>query len=211
MHMECLDFTSQLDDYLDGRVDEFPVREHLNVCADCRQRFQHAVAVQSSLRMLSPPEAPPAFLEQAISRASRLNTADAHPRRWAVFGMALAASLVLGVAAGVFLSLRGAPVQTVALAVERPETVRMVFNSAKPLQAATLSLALPENLEVVGYGSRRELSWQTNLREGQNLLQLPLIAHGAVKDELLARLSHGASTKTFRVKFEITKTDTPGM
>lgn len=207
--MECLDFTSQLDDFLDSRVDERPMREHLNLCDDCRKRFQHAVAVQSALRKLSPPEAPPAFLEQAISRASRPNAA--HPRRWAMLGMALAASLVLGVAAGVFLSLREAPVQTVALAVERPETVRMVFNSARPLQAATLSLALPENVEVVGYGPRRELSWQTDLREGQNLLQLPLIAHGAVKDELLARLSHGASTKTFRVKFEIAKTGTPGM
>jgi hypothetical protein len=125
--------------------------------------------------------------------------------------MALAASLVLGVAAGVFLSLREAPVQTVALAVEQPENVRMIFNSAKALQAATLSLTLPENIEIVGYGSRRELSWQTDLREGQNLLQLPLIAHGAVRDDLLARLSHGASTKTFRVKFEIAKTGAPGM
>lgn len=209
--MECLDFASQLDDFLDSRVDERPMREHLNLCDDCRKRFQHAVAVQSALRKLSPPEAPPAFLEQAISRASRPSAAGSHPSRWAMFGMALAASLVLGVAAGVFLSLREAPVQTVALAVERPETVRMVFNSARPLQAATLSLALPENVEVVGYGPRRELSWQTDLREGQNLLQLPLIAHGAVKDELLARLSHGASTKTFRVKFEIAKTGTPGM
>ena len=128
-----------------------------------------------------------------------------------MLGMALAASLVLGVAAGVFLSLREAPVQTVALAVERPETVRMVFNSAKPMQAATLSLALPENVEIVGYGHRRELSWQTDLREGQNLLQLPLIARGAVKDELVAQLSHGTSTKTFRVKFEIAQKGTPGM
>jgi hypothetical protein len=209
--MECLDFTSQLDDFLDGRVGERSMREHMNVCDDCRQRFQHAVAVQSALRKLSPPEAHPGFLEQAILRATRPNAAEAHPRRWAILGMALAASLVLGVAAGVFLSLREAPVQTVALVVERPETVRMVFSSAKPLQAATLSLALPENLEVVGYSGRRELSWQTDLREGQNLLQLPLIAHGAVKDELRARLSHGASTKTFRVKFEMAKADRPGM
>jgi len=207
--MECADFTSQLDEYLDGRADESPIREHLNVCDDCRRRLQHAVAVQSALRKLTPPEAPPAFLEQAISRASRPNALPR--RRWARLGVALAASLVLGVAAGVFLSLREAPVQTVALAVEQPENVRMIFNSAKALQAATLSLTLPENIEIVGYGSRRELSWQTDLREGQNLLQLPLIAHGAVRDDLLARLSHGASTKTFRVKFEIAKTGAPGM
>jgi len=31
-----------------------------------------------------------------------------------------------------------------------------MFNSAKPLKAATLSLALPENVELVGYGNRRE-------------------------------------------------------
>ena len=63
----------------------------------------------------------------------------------------------------------------------------------------------------MGYAGQRELTWQTDLREGQNLLQLPLIVHGAVKDDLLARLSHGASTKTFRVKFEIAKANTPGM
>jgi len=63
-------------------------------------------------------------------------------------------------------------------------------------------LVLPDNVEVVGYGSQRELVWQTDLREGQNLLQLPLIARGPVKDEILARLSHGASTKTFRLKVE---------
>jgi len=208
--MECLDFRSQLDDYLDGRLDERPLREHLNACADCRRLVQHAQAVQEGLRKLSPPQMHPAVVDRAILRATRPSVVDAHPRGRARFGMALAASLVLGLALGAFFSLREAPVETVALAVEKPETVRMVFNSAKPLRAATLSLSLPENVEVVGYTGQRELTWQTDLREGQNLLQLPLIARGAVKDDLLARLSHGTSTKTFRVKFEMAKASTPG-
>jgi hypothetical protein len=91
----------------------------------------------------------------------------------------------------------------VALTLERPETVRLMFNSATPLKAVTVSLALPENVELVGYGDRRELSWQTDLREGGNLLQLPLIAHGTTKGELVAHLSHGESGKTFRLKIEI--------
>src|SRR5262249_28701880 len=115
------------------------------------------------------------------------------------------ASLLLGVGAGAYLALRAAPVQTVALTVEQPETVRMVFDSAKPLRAATISIALPDNLDLVGYAGRRELTWQTDLREGQNLLQLPLVAHGAVRDELRAKLSHGSSTKTFSVKFDVAK------
>jgi hypothetical protein len=125
--------------------------------------------------------------------------------------MALAASLVLGVALGAFLAMRAEPVQTVVLTLERPETVRLMFNSAKPMKAAMLSLALPENIELVGYGNRRELSWQTDLLEGGNLLQLPLIARGTAKDELVARLSHGESSKTFRLKFEIENASTSGM
>jgi len=209
MIMECIDFTSRLDDYLDGQADERGMQAHLRGCAECSRQYQHALAVQAAVRKLAPPEVHPAFGDQAILRATRPNAA--HPRRRAVLGVALAASLVLGVALGAYLSMGDAPVQSVVLAVEKPETVRMVFNSSKPLRAATLSLALPDNVEVVGYGSRRELSWQTDLREGQNLLQLPLIAHGTVKDELLARLSHGAGTKTFRLKIETSNAGTSGM
>ena len=126
-------------------------------------------------------------------------------------GMSLAASLVLGMAVGAFLVIGSAPVQTVALRVERPENVRVMFNSAMPLQAATLHLALPENLELVGYRDQRELTWQADLREGGNLLQLPVIARGTVKDDLVARLSHGGSTKTFRVKFEVESASRLGM
>jgi len=125
--------------------------------------------------------------------------------------MALAASLVLGVALGVFLATQREPVQTVALTIDRPETVRLMFNSAKPLKAATVSLALPENVELVGYGGRRELSWQTDLREGGNLMQLPLVVRGVTKDDLVASLSHGGSSKMFRLKIEVDNAGRPGM
>jgi hypothetical protein len=207
--MQCSEFIFQLDDYLDGRADGRPMQEHLAGCERCRRLHQHAVSVQEALRKLSPPEMHPAFADRAIARATQANSAFRGRR--AVVGTALAASLVLGVTVGAFLTMRDAPVQEVVLTVERPETVRMVFSSAKPLRAATLNLALPENIEVVGYAGQRELTWQTDLREGQNLLQLPLVARGAVKDELLARVSHGTSSKTFRLKFAVANAVRPGM
>jgi hypothetical protein len=169
------------------------------------------VALQGALRTLPAPTLHPDFVDQALSRATHAAVGSARRTRRAVLGMALAASVVLGVALGVFLATQPAPVQKVALTLEQPEMVRVMFNSAKPLQAATLSLALPENVELVGYGERRELTWQTDLREGGNLLQLPLIARGTVKDELVARLSHGGSSKTFRLKIEIKNAVKSGM
>ena len=201
--MECQDFAEQLDDLLDGGLDALQrkaIQEHLESCADCRRQHEHAVAVLQAVRKLSPPALHPGFIDQALSRATRI--AEARPRWRPKLGMALAASLVLGVALGVFFATQPT-VQTVALTIDRPETVRLMFNSAKPLKAATLSLALPENVELVGYGNRRELSWQTDLREGGNLMQLPLVVRGATKDDLVARLSHDGSSKTFRLRIEV--------
>ena len=212
--MECSDFALRLDDLLDGRLHALgrkSIEEHLGRCPDCRQRYEHAVAVLEAVRKLSPPALHPGFIDQALSRATRPAAGAARPKWRPVIGMALAASLVLGVALGVFFATRPDPVQAVALTIDRPETVRLMFNSAKPLKAATLSLAIPENIELVGYGNRRELSWQTDLREGGNLMQLPLIARGATKEELVASLSHGGSSKMFRLKIEVDNAGRSGM
>jgi len=201
--MECRDFAQQLDDLLDGGLDaarQKSVHEHLGRCPECRRRYEHAVAVRQAVHELSPPAPHPGFIDQALARATRIG--EARPGWRPKLGMALAASLVLGVALGVFFATQPT-VQTVALTIDRPETVRLMFNSAKPLKAATLSLALPENVELVGYGNRRELSWQTDLREGGNLMQLPLVVRGATKDDLVASLSHDGSSKTFRLRIEV--------
>jgi hypothetical protein len=212
--MECSDFALRLDDLLDERLDALgrkSVQGHLGLCSDCRHRHGHALAVLETVRKLSPPALHPGFIDQALSRATRPAAGAARPKWRPVLGMALAASLVLGVALGVFLATRPEPVQAVALTIDRPETVRLMFNSAKPLKAATLSLALPENVELIGYGGRRELSWQTDLREGGNLMQLPLVVRGAPKEELVASLSHGGSSKTFRLKIEVDDAGKSGM
>jgi hypothetical protein len=204
MKMECRDFEEQLDDWLDGQLDaarQASIREHLELCQGCRRRREHAFVVQSALRVLAPPALRAGFANQALSRATGRSGAVAYRR--AAISAALAATLVLGVAVSAFFATRPAPVQTVALALDRPETVSLVFTVAKPLEGAMLNLALPENVELVGYGGRRELSWSTDLHEGGNLLRLPLIARGTSKDELVARVSHGASSKTFRLRIEV--------
>src|SRR5437762_3502569 len=211
--MDCSEFASRLDDLLDGRLHALgrkSLEEHLERCADCRTRYEHSAAVLEAVRKLTPPAPHPGFIDQALSRATRPVPA-AHSKWRPVIGMALAASLVLSVALGVFLAVRPDPVQAVVLTIDQPETVRLMFNSAKPLKAATLSLALPENVELVGYGGRRELSWQTDLREGGNLMQLPLVARGVTKQELVASLSHGGSSKTFRLKIDVDNAGRSGM
>jgi putative zinc finger protein len=199
--MDCRSFALRVDDWIDGRLDKAeqePLRMHLQGCAGCRRGHEDAEALRAQLRALPAPAMRPGFAEQALAKAGG-------PRIGyrAVPAMALAASLVLAVGvAAILFAVRPEPAPTVTLSVQQPESVHLVFNSAKALQGATLSLSLPQNVQIVGYGDQRELTWRTDLREGANLLQLPLVLHARTSGEFVAVLSHGESSKTFRLKIE---------
>ena len=201
--MDCRCFALQVDDWLDGRLnvaERQSMQSHVESCPGCRRGYGAAGALRAALRTLPAPALRPGFAERALAKAA------AAPRtgRQAVLGMALAASVVLGLGvAAILFAVRPEPVQTLVLTARQPEDVRLVFNAGKPLPGATLSLSLPENVEIVGYGERRELTWQTDLGEGGNLLRLPLVAHGPAGGELVARLSLGASSWTFRLRIKV--------
>lgn len=199
--MNCHDANAQLDDYLDGRLaagGHEAIDGHLQRCPQCRRRYEQAAALPALLRTLPAPAPRPGFVEQALARAQR----GTRPWRSAV-RLALAASLALGVALGVFLKLRPADAPPVVhVALDAPQTVRLVLNSAQPLAGVTLHLTLPEHVELVGYAGRRELAWQTELRPGANLLRLPVVARGAGQGELVTRVSHAEGRKTFRVRIQ---------
>lgn len=212
--MDCRNVILHLDDHLDGQLDatqHAAVQEHLERCPQCRRRYQQAAALRAVLRSLPVPAPRPGFVQEALARATL--RAQRRAERRSTLGVALAASLVLGVALGMLVAQRPAerPDPVVSLVLEQPEIVRLAFNAARPLTGVTLSLTLPENVEIVGYAGRRELTWQTDLREGVNLLELPLVAYGPTRGELVAHLAHGASSKTFRVKIQTGRAEEAAM
>ncbi|MGH8721255.1 MAG: anti-sigma factor family protein, partial [Burkholderiales bacterium] len=119
--MDCRLFAQQVDDWLDGRLnadDGQSLQLHLQGCARCRSGYHDAEQLRAQMRMLPAPALRPGFAEQALARAV------AAPRggRQAMLGMALAASVVLGLGVAVILfAVRPEPVHTVILTVQQPE------------------------------------------------------------------------------------------
>ena len=66
-----------------------------------------------------------------------------------------------------------------------------------------LRFALPEGIELDGYSGRQMLAWTTDLREGKNVLKLPLVAYGAPTEDIVATVTHGEDTKTFRLAVRV--------
>jgi hypothetical protein len=154
-------------------------------------------------------EASAGFYDRALVRATHEGTRRQR-NRWVMtgFGSAVAAGLVLWLIGGFFLTApqTSAPVAEipgVAMTLAEPQTVNLVFASNSSLDGATLTVTLPDGVELAGFPGQREIAWQTNLVEGKNLLPLELIALTPVGGEVLARLEHDNRKRTFRLRIEV--------
>ena len=155
------------------------------------------------------PAAEPGFHEQALAKATHTG-ARRQRNRWlaAGFGSAIAAGLAIWMVTAALMTSDEIPVPAdalpgVTMALEEPRTVNLVFSSATALETAMLTVSLPPGVEVDGFPGQREITWETALVSGRNVLPLTLVALSPTGGELLARLEHDSRTRTFRVRLDI--------
>lgn len=165
--------------------------------------------IQALLKDYPMPEASTAFYDHALARATHEGTRRQR-KRWVMtgFASAVAAGLALWLIGGFFLTTPVAPISDpdipgITMMLEEPRTVNLVFASATALDSATLTVTLPEGLELAGFPGQREIAWQTSLKEGKNLLPLELIAVSSLGGEVLARLEHNDRGRTFRLRVDV--------
>ncbi len=155
------------------------------------------------------PEATTGFYDDALVTAAKEGRRR-QKRRWLMtgFGSAVAAGLAIFVVA---ITLSGTPdvpavddaIPGVTIALAEPRTVNLVFSSAEALETATLTVSLPAGVELEGFPGQSEITWETSLAEGRNLLPLKLIAVAPIGGELLARLEHDDRDRTFRLQVNV--------
>jgi hypothetical protein len=155
------------------------------------------------------PEAQAGFYDQALVQAAHQGTVRQR-KRWMLtgFGSAIAAGLAIWVITAMLMTTPQVPdvapaIPGVTIALEQEHTVRLVFASATALDSATLTVSLPDGIELAGFPGQREITWETSLKEGKNLLPLTLIALTPAGGELLATLEHEDRDRTFRLLVEV--------
>jgi len=214
--MNCEQLREQLDDYADGLLstnDVQAIRSHASNCSHCNALLARQNELIQALRSLPAPPMRPGFAQQALKRA--VEQKQHHRRGFATgFSSALAAGVALWVVVTFTLpneQIRQSGIEQVRLALYQESRVNLVFYSPSPVSDAKLSIALPENVEIVGFPGERVISWQTSLTEGQNILPLPLRANAPVNSELLASIESGSSKKSFRLRIDAPEPDHTGL
>lgn len=209
--MTCKALNEKLDDLLDGGL-ELAEREslerHLASCGSCRAIVAKGRRLTALLREygatdLEVPDA--AYFDQALAKAAHRGSRDERQRYWLKgFGTAVAAGLALLAVGIVFFGTENLPdadagIPSVTMALEEPRTVNLVFASAADLMDATLTVILPDGIDMAGFEGQREITWITSLKQGKNVLPLTLIASSPRGGELMATLKHEDDDRTFRL------------
>ena len=154
-------------------------------------------------------EASAGFYDQALARATHEGTRRQR-NHWIMtgFGSAIAAGMVLWLIGGFFLTSPNLPepdasIPGIAMTLEEPRTINLMFSSESAMASATLTVTLPDGIELAGFPGQREIAWETSLVEGKNYLPLELIALTPVGGEVLARIEHENRDRTFRLRIEV--------
>ena len=165
--------------------------------------------IQALLKDYPMPEATAEFFDQALVRATHEGSRRQR-NRWllAGFGSAVAAGAALWMVSLLFFATPELPnaeatIPGITMTLEQPRTVNLVFASAEPLDTATLTVRLPDGIEMSGFPGQREVTWQTSLSAGKNLLPLKLIATSPLGGEVYATLLHDDRSRTFRLRVDV--------
>ena len=208
--MICKQLTNELDDYIDGQMDpaaKATLAAHIENCGDCRALLEDERQLRESLKDYGASRMPhpdAAFFDRALAKAAQ-NGTRRQRNRWIMTGVGgtIAAGLVLWMLGGAFLNMPVAPeaaIPSIAMTLEEPRDLNLVFSSATALANATMTVVLPPGVEVAGFAGQREITWITSLTAGKNVLPLTLIATSPQGGELMATLQHEGDDRTFRVQ-----------
>ena len=172
----------------------------LKICAAQRKE-----ALRHTLRSLPVTQPDDGFLD-AVVEETIINTHrnETRFRLTAGIGGAIAAGIVAWLVLVLPADLPTAPgdaLETVTINVEK--TFRLTFDSKRELQAAAISVDLPDGVEIVGYEGRDSVRWTTTVNAGTNILELPIVVRSGKGGQILARLEHEGKQKTFTFAVQV--------
>jgi len=228
--MLCEQVIHQIDDYLDltlGQDEAGSVRQHIGACTRCQGQLEQAKRLRSLLHALPVTGPSEGFFEQAMEKA-RQHAAQQKRRRWTLAsGGALAASFALIFAVGLFMpNMRQTPlspnlipqdavsqgiakVPGISIALGEVHHVSLSINSAVALNDVVFSIDLPSGFELSGFPKQATVRWQGRLKQGKNLLELPIIAHQIGDGVIKARVEHAGKHTTYRLNMDVGRSPSP--
>ena len=206
--MKCESIRDILLDYVDGALtgeSRQAVAEHVAHCQSCQRRIAQEQKIKHALRELPVRDPPSTEFYERVLNASANAPKRGFNTFWAGFGSAVAAGLagwLVFAPAQLPQATDDSLLPNVQAMVNEVKLVRVAFEAPADFRNVTLSVVLPENVELDGFPLEHEIAWQTTLHEGQNVLTLPVIVKRAGSAVVEAHISSANKSKIFRIQVQ---------
>ena len=212
--MNCKIGLNMMDDYLGGYLAEDnrqALEDHLGHCASCQARFVQDQALRQRLQAQLTGQPKAGFADRVLARAVEHHQSKTH-HHWSFIGGAIAASLVIAVTSFLLplVPQQDTELARQTLALHQETRVALAFESREGLKDATITLHLPDNVELKGFPGQHKISWKTDIDRGTNLLALPVMGVAAKNGLLVARLQYGNKSKEYKVELNVKNPDVNG-
>lgn len=211
---------------------------HLEQCSPCRHLLRDEQVLREALRDMPVPAPSAGFAARALRRAAAANEETRQTRNRRVFAGGFATAMVgvgvLWFVTGIYnpegdvavtqsqlaenksqavvpgsqVTESRTPLPEFTIALRETRRVKLAFSSSESVQRVRISLVLPKDVEIEGYPGKRQIAWVTDLKKGENVLSLPLLAKSLQGGEFVARIEYGAMVKELRLNLNVGK---PGL
>ncbi|WIO73857.1 hypothetical protein QP938_11215 [Porticoccaceae bacterium LTM1] len=183
------------------------LQQHLVNCDLCKHFYSdYQLAQQLNAFQPAPSDD---FADRCIAKAVKENTRSV--KRSSTY-WPVAAALVVGILIGSIGSMdfNGSDptvadavvpqvAEPIALQVNEIKMVNVVIDSDVHLPSSTITVSLADNMTIEGYPASQQLSWETELLQGKNLLTLPVVMNSDEEGYMEISYSSNGEVQSVRV------------
>ena len=202
--MNCDKVQTVINDYIDDDLSAdqtAALQRHITGCESCARHLELLTAQQAALQTLPykalAPKAEQGLLRQAIKHAEQENNTVHHGYKLAVAAM----FAIMVIALSVFYPSKDHSNAENFIAVNNNvHTVRVAIDAEKALKGVELRVDLSANLELDGFGNKKQISWTTGLRKGVNIISLPIIGIAKGDGNITTHIQLNGKEKVMHIK-----------
>ena len=208
--MNCDEAKALINAYIDQSLSSDGVATLESHCAECDECKREVDAFLRQKQLLA--SLPAVTLDTEVKRRlfdTAVKQADAVPveaettsmpsvvYRFAAAAMISAIALFAAIP---YISTPEGEGEYMVMVSDQVQTITVAIESEQAIDMVKMHVELSDNLELKGFGSKRQVNWDAGLKKGVNVISLPIIGIAQGEGDITTRVKINGNEKVMHIK-----------
>ena len=208
--MNCDEAKAQINPYIDHSLSADDLAALESHCADCDEckRVVDRLLQQKQLLASLPAveldtEVKKRLFDTAVKQADAASVEAKTTSMPSVVYRFAAAAMISAIAlfaAMPYISSPEGEGEYMVMVSDQVQTITVAIESEQAIDMVRMHVELSDNLELKGFGSKRQVNWDAGLKKGVNVISLPIIGVAQGEGDITTRVQINGNEKVMRIK-----------